>query len=267
MFVFFFFFFCLPFKIYFPDGTVEAFEIESFTRGSDLVKTIGIRLKLKSLEGFSLFVKIGDKIFSIPENEFIFDFITELMLWIKQNMPTRTVEAQHSCSSYQLYFMKKLWLNMTPGRDPNADDIFHYPQEVPKYLASYYKISKEMAVKLSSLIYVIEYGQNYVPLKKPHDTLKLILPDDVLPLMKSQEWKTHIVQQVNEFISNGMHGHTAKEKFLMSLAEQEMFGSTFFVAKQTNDDTLPELIYLAINRKGFHILDPLTKVIFSNVLY
>ena len=225
------------------------------------METIGIRLKLKTLEGFSLFVKIGDKIFSIPENEFIFDFITELMLWIKQNMPT-----QHSSSSYQLYFMKKLWLNTTPGRDPNADEFFHYPQEVPKYLASYYKISKEMAVKQSSLIYVTEYGQNYVPLKKLHDTLKLILPDDVLPLMKSQEWKTHIVQQVNEFISNGTVGHTAKEKFLMSLAEQEMFGSTFFKAKQTNDDTLPELIYLAINRKGFHIVDPLTKVIFLNVL-
>lgn len=238
---------------------MEACEIESFTKGSDLLQTIGTRLKLKSLEGFSLFVKIGDKIFSLPEHEFIFDFITELMQWIKQNMPTRTLDSQPSCS-YQLYLMKKLWLNLTPGRDPNADDIFHYPQEVPKYLASYYKITKEMAIKLTSLIYVVEYGQNFMPLQKPHETLKLILPDDVLPLMKSQQWKTHIVQQVKDLILNGIEGHRAKEKFLMIIAEQEMFGSTFFVAKQTNDDTLPELIYLAINRKGFHIVDPLTKV-------
>ncbi|XP_046806985.1 myosin-VIIa isoform X1 [Lucilia cuprina] len=245
-------------KIYFPDATVEAFEIESFTRGSDLAKAIGSRLKLKSLEGFSLFVKIGDKAFSIPENDFIFDFITELMQWIKQNMPTRSLDSQQTCP-YQLYFMKKLWLNTTPGKDRNADVIFHYPQEVPKYLAGYYKINKELALQLSSLIYVNEYGQNFIPLQKPHEILKLILPDDILPIMKSQEWKTHLVNRVKDLLLSGVEGAAAKEKFLMLLAEQEMFGSTFFVAKQTNDDSMPELIYLAINRKGFHIIDPLTK--------
>lgn len=238
---------------------MEAFEIESFTRGSDLANSIAARLKLKSLEGFSLFVKIGDKAFSIPETDFIFDFITELMQWIKQNMPTRSLESQQICP-YQLYFMKKLWLNITPGKDRNADDIFHYPQEVPKYLTGYYKITKELAVKLSALIYVVEYGENLVPLQKPHDILKHIIPDDILPIMKSQEWKTNIVNQVKDYLLQGVDGSLAKEKFLMILAEQEMFGSTFFVAKQTNDDTMPELIYLAVNRKGFHIIDPMTKV-------
>ncbi|KAM7351605.1 myosin 28B1 [Cochliomyia hominivorax] len=245
-------------KIYFPDGTVEAFEIESFTRGLDLAKAIGSRFGLKSLEGFSLFVKIGDKAFSIPEIDFIFDFITELMQWIKQNIPSRSLETHQACP-YQLYFMKKLWLNISPGKDQHADIIFHYPQEVPKYLSGYYKISKEVAVKLSSLIYLVEFGQNFIPLQKPHEILKRIIPDDILPLMKSQEWKTRLVNEVKDLLLNGLDAEAAKERFLLLLAEQEMFGSTFFAVKQTNDDSLPELLHLAINRKGFHIIDPLTK--------
>lgn len=49
-------------KIYFPDDTDEAFEIQSSTKAKHLCDAISSRLALKSSEGFSLFVKILDKV-------------------------------------------------------------------------------------------------------------------------------------------------------------------------------------------------------------
>lgn len=49
-------------KVYFPDDTDEAFEVDSSTRAKDFCHNISQRLSLRSSEGFSLFVKIADKV-------------------------------------------------------------------------------------------------------------------------------------------------------------------------------------------------------------
>ena len=48
-------------EVYFPDESREEFEVESSTRAKDFCQNIAERLKLKSPEGFSLFVKIDNK--------------------------------------------------------------------------------------------------------------------------------------------------------------------------------------------------------------
>jgi myosin-7 len=44
---------------------------------------------LKSAEGFSLFVKISDKVISVPEADFFFDFVRHLTDWIKKARTTK----------------------------------------------------------------------------------------------------------------------------------------------------------------------------------
>lgn len=75
-------------KIYFPDDSDEAVEIDSVTRASDLCTNIAERLDLSSSEGFSLFVMISDKVFSIPDESFFYDFLHELITWVKKTKPS-----------------------------------------------------------------------------------------------------------------------------------------------------------------------------------
>ena len=110
----------------------QAFEVDSSTRAKDFCQNIAQRLNLRSPEGFSLFVKIADKVISVPEGDFFFDFVRHLTDWIKKARPTR--DGSTPQFTYQVFFMKKLWTNTVPGKDANADIIFHYHQELPKLL-------------------------------------------------------------------------------------------------------------------------------------
>ena len=107
------------------------------------------KLSLFSGSGFSIFIKIADKVISVPDSDFFFDFIRNLTDWIKKARPTRDGTAPNY--SYQVFFMRKLWMNVTPGKDKNADLIFHFPQEIPKYLRGWHKIDNSQAATLAAL--------------------------------------------------------------------------------------------------------------------
>lgn len=143
-------------KVYFPDDTDEAFEVDSSTRAKDFCLDIAHRLSLRSAEGFSLFVKIADKVISVPEGDFFFDFVRHLTDWIRKARPTR--DGIIPQFTYQVFFMKKLWTNTVPGKDVNADVIFHFHQELPKLLRGYHKCNIDDAVRLAALIYRVRFG-------------------------------------------------------------------------------------------------------------
>ena len=65
----------------------QAFEVESCTKSRDFTQSIANRLRLKKADGFCLFVKIADKVISVPDGDFFFDFVRHLTDWIRRARP------------------------------------------------------------------------------------------------------------------------------------------------------------------------------------
>ncbi|KAI6191670.1 Unconventional myosin-X [Aphelenchoides bicaudatus] len=241
-------------KVFLPDGTTETPEVESSSKAVDLCKQLGLMLGFKSVNGFSLFVKLGDKAVSIPEQEFFFDFITQVTQWARQNQPTKP---STSTLAYQVIFMRKLWLNVKPGWDLAAD-LFHYYQEIPKYLHGFYAISRQDAIKLASLILKAQTKDNKEPpFGHFQQIINDLIPKDLLKTQSVGEWKKQITAEYQQVTAK--NALEAKVQFLKAVSQFTTFGSAFFEVKQSSDTTMASKIILAINQHGVTVLDHTTK--------
>ncbi|XP_034723694.1 myosin VIIAa [Etheostoma cragini] len=246
-------------KVYFPDDTDEAFEVESSTKAKDFCQNISTRLLLKSPEGFSLFVKISDKVISVPEGDFFFDFVRHLTDWIKKSRPAK--DGIVPSLTYQVFFMKKLWTNTVPGKDSFADSIFHYYQELPKYLRGYHKCSREEVFQLAALIYRVKFEDDKSHFPTIPKMLRELIPQDLIRQMSPDDWKRSLVAYFNK--QAGKSREEAKLMFLKLIYKWPTFGSAFFEVKQTTEPNFPEILLIAINKHGVSLIDPKTKDILT----
>uniref|UniRef100_A0A8C1JNJ3 Myosin VIIAb n=1 Tax=Cyprinus carpio TaxID=7962 RepID=A0A8C1JNJ3_CYPCA len=242
-------------KVYFPDDTDEAFEVESSTKAKDFCLNITGRMMLQSSEGFSLFVKISDKVISVPEGDFFFDFVRHLTDWIKKARAVK--DGIVPSLTYQVFFMKKLWTNTIPGKDPMADSIFHYFQELPKYLRGYHKCSLEEAFQLAALIYRVRFEEDKSQFHNFTKMLKELVPQDMMHQLSPDDWKRPVVTYFNKH--SGKSREEAKLMFLEIIYKWPTFGSAFFEVKQSSDPNFPEVLLIAINKHGVTLIDPKTK--------
>uniref|UniRef100_A0A3B5ACC8 Unconventional myosin-VIIa-like n=1 Tax=Stegastes partitus TaxID=144197 RepID=A0A3B5ACC8_9TELE len=246
-------------KVYFPDDTDEAFEVESSTKAKDFCQNISTRLLLKSPEGFSLFVKISDKVISVPEGDFFFDFVRHLTDWIKKSRPAK--DGIVPSLTYQVFFMKKLWTNTVPGKDSFADSIFHYYQELPKYLRGYHKCSREEVFQLAALIYRVKFEDDKSHFPTIPKMLRELVPQDLIRQMSPDDWKRSVVAYFNK--QAGKSREEAKLMFLKIIYKWPTFGSAFFEVKQTTEPNYPEILLIAINKHGVSLIDPKNKDILT----
>uniref|UniRef100_A0A672Z114 Myosin VIIAb n=1 Tax=Sphaeramia orbicularis TaxID=375764 RepID=A0A672Z114_9TELE len=246
-------------KVYFPDDTDEVFEVESSTKAKDFCHNISGRLMFKSSEGFSLFVKITDKVISVPDGDFFFDFVRHLTDWIKKARHVK--DGVLPSLTYQVFFMKKLWTNTVPGKDNMADSIFHYYQELPKYLRGYHKCSREEVYQLAALIYRVKYEEDKSHFQNMPKILKDLVPQDQMRHLSPDDWKRSIMSVFNKH--SGKTAEEAKLSFLKIIYKWPTFGSAFFEVKQTTDPNYPETLLIAINKHGVSLIDPKTKDILT----
>ncbi|XP_030071671.1 unconventional myosin-VIIb isoform X2 [Microcaecilia unicolor] len=242
-------------KVYFPNETEEVFEVGMHTKVKDLCQNIANKLQLSSWEGFSLFVKIIDKVLSQNNNEYFFDSLRHLYDWTRRNKPMK--DGMPVSISYQLFFMRKLWMNVLPGKDLKADSIFHYHQELPKYLRGFHKCSVEEAVQMAGLIYKVNFNNDKTQFAVISKNLKDLVPENMMRLMSSEDWRKNIILAYSKHSAKTVD--EAKVAVLKIIYRWPTFGSAFFEVKQTSESNFPEIVLIAINKFGISIIHPKTR--------
>ncbi|XP_074955503.1 unconventional myosin-VIIb [Phalacrocorax aristotelis] len=246
-------------KIYFPNETEQTFEVGTNTKIRTLCQNIASKLQLSSWEGFSLFVKIADKVISQNAADYFFDSLRQVTDWNRRNKPGK--DGATISVAYEVYFMRKLWMNVTPGKDLKADCIFHYHQELPKYLRGYHKCSKDEAVLLAGLIYKVRCNNDRTQLATIPKILKELVPDNLLRAISPEEWKKSITAAYSKH--EGKTVDEAKIAFLKIIYRWPTFGSAFFEVKQTSEPNFPEIVLIAINKQGVSLIHQKTKDILT----
>uniref|UniRef100_A0A6J0T705 Unconventional myosin-VIIb isoform X1 n=1 Tax=Pogona vitticeps TaxID=103695 RepID=A0A6J0T705_9SAUR len=246
-------------KVHFPNDTEQVFEVGTNTKVRSLCQSIASKMELSSSEGFSLFVKIADKVISQNEADYFFDSLRQVTDWTRKNRPTK--EVVPVTVNYQIFFMRKLWLNVIPGKDLKADCIFHYHQELPKYLRGYHKCSKEDAIQLAGLIFKVQFNNDRMQHAAIPKILKELVPENIIRTASAEEWKRGIISASNKHEQKTVD--EAKIAFLKFIYHWPTFGSAFFEVKQTSEPNFPDIVLIAINKQGVSVIHPKTKEILT----
>eukprot|EP00066_Takifugu_rubripes_P023634 XP_011612900.1 PREDICTED: unconventional myosin-VIIb-like [Takifugu rubripes] len=248
-------------KVHFPNDTDEIFEITSTTRVRDLSQNIVKKLRLASSEGYSIFVKTHNKVLSLNETDYFFDNLRQITDWSEKM--TRIKDAGAPVSSpYTVFFMRKLWFNVVPGKDTLADLIFHFPQELPKYLRGYHSCTREEMVHIAALLFRIKANSDKNQFVMIPKMLKELVPLDQLKSVSENDWKKLIVATYNK--QARMTIEEAKGAFLKAVYRWPTFGCAFFEVKQTSEPHFPDIVLIAISKQGLTIIHPKTKEVLAS---
>uniref|UniRef100_A0A8C8MGX3 Myosin VIIBb n=1 Tax=Oncorhynchus tshawytscha TaxID=74940 RepID=A0A8C8MGX3_ONCTS len=212
-------------KVHFPNDRAELFEVTSTSRIRDLVRSIAYKLILASADGYRL-----------------------------MNI---CVSGGPATMPYLVIFMRKLWFNVTPGRDLTADLTFHFPQELPKYLRGYHKCTKEEMTSLAGLLFRVKVDTDRSQFVMIPRMLKELVPADEMKTMSPEDWKKHIIASYNK--QAGITLDEAKVAFLKGICHWPTFGCAFFEVKQTSEPSYPSIIQIAISKQGVNFINPKTK--------
>uniref|UniRef100_A0A3Q3N3P0 Unconventional myosin-VIIa-like n=1 Tax=Mastacembelus armatus TaxID=205130 RepID=A0A3Q3N3P0_9TELE len=235
-------------KVHFPNDTTEIVEVTSTTTIRDLCCSVASELKLSSADGYGLYLKTPNKV-SLDEQKYFFDSLRQTSDFPKK--------ARRASMPYLVIFKRKLWFNVIPGKDWVADLIFHFPQELPKYLRGYHSCTKDDLITLGGLLFRAKVDSDRSQFVMIPKMLNDLVPADQIKIMSSEEWKKHIISSYNK--QSGLTLQEAKVAFLRAISSWPTFGCAFFEVKQTCESSYPSKVLIAISKQGVSLIDPVTK--------
>ncbi|XP_071159111.1 myosin-VIIa-like isoform X2 [Mytilus edulis] len=265
-------------QIRFPFGEQQTFDIEPTERVGSFRNMIANKLGLAVAEDYGIFFGLQDRgsnlyssslavLINARETEYFMDALTHVeRFWLRQPEPISPGTSSTTQKvDLTIFFMKKLWVDAVPGEEVLSDVEFHFPQEVPNYLRGYHKCKMEETVKLSSLLYTAQHGQDMTALKNLEKDQSFLIPQTMHGEKPGKEWKSLIESSLQNY--NSLKSEDAKIEFLKILSTLPTYGSVFFEVKQRSVKTYPKNILLAVNKDGVIFLDASNKGILARYGY
>ncbi|CAF3603065.1 unnamed protein product [Adineta steineri] len=228
--------------VHFPNGHEQDFVVESTTKASELVTNICRELKflLNSASGLSLYLETGKKQTSMPNNTYFFDFLTQLRGHDKKKL------------DYKIHFRRKLWIDIIPGEDKQADSLIHFYQERDNYMLGLHKLEVDEAANLAALLGKADRGKG-----APEANLANFVPGYLIKSASTSEWSKKIYTASGNI--RDVNDEEAKVRFLKHVAAWPTYGTTMYPIKNETEGEFPEDIYICVNQNGLNILDANTK--------
>ncbi|XP_018532939.1 unconventional myosin-VIIa isoform X2 [Lates calcarifer] len=242
-------------KVHFPNDTSDIFEVASTTTIKELCYSIASHLKLNSADGYSLYLKTPNKVMSLDEERYFFDSLRQTSDSPKKGKRVR--EGNQANVPYLVIFKRKLWFNVTPGKDQVADLTFHFPQEMPKYLRGNHNCTKEDMITLGGLLFRSKVDSDRSQFVMIPRMLSELVPADKIKIMSPEDWKKHIISSYNK--QSGITLQEAKIAFLRTISSWPTFGCAFFEVKQSCEPSYPSTVMIAISKQGVSLINPTNK--------
>ncbi|XP_055007885.1 unconventional myosin-VIIa-like isoform X2 [Boleophthalmus pectinirostris] len=245
-------------KVYFPNETEKIVEVSSTITIKGFCQRIAHCLQLLSADGYGLYLKtINKPLQSLEDQEYLFDSLRQASDLPKRMKVKKIKDGNQARVPYLVILKRKLWFNVSPGKDSVADLTFHFPQEVPKYLEGYHDCTKEDMIELAGLLFRVHVDSDRSQFVMIPKMLKDLVPADQIGIMSPEEWKKHVISSYNR--QSGSTVEEAKVAFLKTISSWPTFGSSFFEIKQTCESSYPTNLRIAISKQGVSLIDPATK--------
>uniref|UniRef100_A0AAQ5XXJ5 Myosin VIIBb n=1 Tax=Amphiprion ocellaris TaxID=80972 RepID=A0AAQ5XXJ5_AMPOC len=194
---------------------------------------------------------------SLEENRYFFDCLRQITSVPKKGKKVK--EGSPANISTKVIFKRKLWFNVSPGKDIIADLTFHFPQEVPKYLHGFHNCTKENMITLGGLLFRAQVDSDRSQFVMIPRMLKGLVPADQLKIMVPEEWKKHPLSLCLLCSTSSTSSPQAKITFLRTVSSWPAFGCDFYEVKQTCERSYPNPLWIGINKQGVSLIDPTSK--------
>lgn len=244
------------------NNTAQRVELDSSTTANELIRQLGDNLKMRDLFGFSIYIKVYDKVMSLGGGrEFIMDAISNCEQYAKEGGSNdRNVP-------YKLFLRKEMfspWYN--PTEDTVATDLIYCQVTKGINNGEYVcRTDKDLAI-ISALQCYAEFGKEFdgnILKKKLTDYIprELLEIDSTAPL----KWEKLILEAYskNNYVrENGLREAAKEDVVIFAQLNWPLLFSRFYETVLIDGPKLesPNLI-LGINWTGVYIIDEHEKVL------